>query len=152
MNYIIYETISKEIIENGHFDQENGIVVVPDNCAVLYVVGSSADGYVDNGQYVEYTAEQKQRKALRPHPFLGKWSNEDFQWHLGLTSEQEQAQLTNTIKEKRGKLLYESDWTQIPNNPLTNEQQQAWAVYRQALRDVPAQAGFPWNIQWPEQP
>jgi hypothetical protein len=28
----------------------------------------------------------------------------------------------------------------------------AWATYRQALRDVPSQAGFPWEVQWPTQP
>lgn len=32
-------------------------------------------------------------------------------------------------------LLYESDWTQIPNNPLTPEYSAEWAVYRQELRD-----------------
>ena len=25
----------------------------------------------------------------------------------------------------------------------------AWAAYRQELRDITAQAGFPWNVQWP---
>lgn len=53
---------------------------------------------------------------------------------------------------KRNKLLYESDWTQIPNAPLTPEQVEQWAVYRQALRDVPQQEGFPMNIVWPVAP
>lgn len=53
-------------------------------------------------------------------------------------------------REKRNGLLAASDWTQgkdIPDSVST-----AWATYRQQLRDVPAQAGFPLNIQWPTPP
>ena len=35
---------------------------------------------------------------------------------------------------------------------LSAEEQAAWAVYRQALLDVPEQAGFPDNVTWPERP
>lgn len=45
--------------------------------------------------------------------------------------------------------LLETDWTQLPDVPLTAEQKSAWATYRQALRDVPSQPGFPANINWP---
>jgi hypothetical protein len=58
----------------------------------------------------------------------------------------------NVAIPQRNQLLYASDWTQIPNNPLTAEQQQAWAVYRQELRDITIQAGYPFNIIWPVQP
>jgi len=34
-------------------------------------------------------------------------------------------------------LLEQSDWTQLPDVPLTDEQKAAWATYRQALRDLP---------------
>jgi hypothetical protein len=56
------------------------------------------------------------------------------------------------IKSERKKLLTDSDWTQIPNNPLTSEQQAAWATYRQQLRDVPQQSGYPFNVVWPVAP
>jgi hypothetical protein len=56
------------------------------------------------------------------------------------------------IKNTRNLLLYESDWTQIPNNPLTVEQQQAWADYRQQLRDIKSQPGYPNNVIWPTPP
>jgi len=38
----------------------------------------------------------------------------------------------------RAMLLEGSDWTQMPDSPLTDEQRQAWATYRQALRDFPS--------------
>ena len=45
----------------------------------------------------------------------------------------------------------------IVSNPLrwasfSQETQQAYTVYRQALLDVPQQAGFPWNVTWPTKP
>jgi len=49
----------------------------------------------------------------------------------------------------RDDLLVQSDWTQVSDAPVD---QSAWATYRQALRDVPDQAGFPSEIAWPVQP
>jgi hypothetical protein len=57
-----------------------------------------------------------------------------------------------TIRAQRQPLLRQSDWTQGPDAPLTAEQKAAWATYRQALRDVTAQAGFPLNVIWPAKP
>lgn len=53
------------------------------------------------------------------------------------------------IRVKRNQLLLSSDWTQLDDSPVD---QAAWAAYRQALRDVPSQAGFPWQVQWPIEP
>lgn len=56
------------------------------------------------------------------------------------------------IKTQRKQLLLDSDWTQIPNGPLTTEQQADWATYRQELRDIPSQSGYPFNVIWPTPP
>ena len=50
---------------------------------------------------------------------------------------------------RRRELLYQSDWTQVPDAPVD---QAAWAVYRQALRDITLQEGFPFDITWPNPP
>lgn len=52
----------------------------------------------------------------------------------------------------RDGLIAACDWTQIPDASLTAAQRAAWATYRHALRDVPAQAGFPATINWPIKP
>ena len=52
-------------------------------------------------------------------------------------------------RTERDRLLADSDWTQVADAPVD---QAAWATYRQALRDVPEQAGFPDNINWPTKP
>ena len=64
------------------------------------------------------------------------------------TEEQQEMQ----IRAQRNLLLTQCDWTQLPDAPLTTEQKQAWAEYRQALRDVPEQIGFPENVIWPSTP
>ena len=53
------------------------------------------------------------------------------------------------MRAYRNTLLSECDWTQLQDAPVN---QQAWANYRQTLRDVTKQAGFPWDIAWPEKP
>ena len=53
------------------------------------------------------------------------------------------------IRAERNKKLLESDWTQVADAPVDKA---LWATYRQALRDVPNQEGFPWEITWPDAP
>jgi hypothetical protein len=53
------------------------------------------------------------------------------------------------VRAERNGLLTASDWTQVADAPVDKA---AWATYRQALRDVTAQAGFPWTIDWPVAP
>ena len=57
--------------------------------------------------------------------------------------------LAAQARAQRNSLLAASDWTQIPDAPVNA---QAWATYRQELRDIPQQAGFPANINWPTVP
>lgn len=59
------------------------------------------------------------------------------------------AEKAGQMRSYRNTLLSDCDWTQLPDAPVN---QQAWANYRRALRDVTSQTGFPWDIQWPEKP
>lgn len=56
----------------------------------------------------------------------------------------------NQVRSERNKKLTESDWTQLADSPVADRA--AWAAYRQALRDLTAQAGFPWAVVWPVSP
>lgn len=53
------------------------------------------------------------------------------------------------IRAERAALLAASDWTQLSDSPVDKVE---WAVYRQKLRDIPSQAGFPSVVEWPEVP
>lgn len=52
----------------------------------------------------------------------------------------------------RQTFLQNTDWTQTVDSPLSPERKAAFATYRQALRDVTKQEGFPNNINWPPSP
>tara|TARA_R110001592_G_scaffold279355_1_gene546811 strand:- start:20 stop:325 length:306 start_codon:yes stop_codon:yes gene_type:complete len=57
-----------------------------------------------------------------------------------------QEHLKRTVRAERDVKLAETDWTASTDVTMTAEM----TAYRQALRDVPAQAGFPNTIDWPE--
>ena len=54
------------------------------------------------------------------------------------------------VRLRRQILLAQSDWTQLPDVHIADKE--AWAVYRQALRDITEQPGFPTDVVWPEAP
>ena len=60
--------------------------------------------------------------------------------------------LYGEIRQKRNQILITCDWTQARDSPLTIEKQNEWAVYRQALRDLPANTIDPTNVEWPTPP
>jgi len=53
------------------------------------------------------------------------------------------------LRGSRDRLLTSSDWTQVPDAPVD---QAAWATYRQALRDLPANTTDPRDVVWPTRP
>ena len=59
------------------------------------------------------------------------------------------AEQATSVRNSRTQKLADSDWTQIADSTADKA---TWATYRTALRNVPAQTGFPWTIEWPEQP
>jgi hypothetical protein len=73
----------------------------------------------------------------------------------GYTAE-EQAEIDTQkaaqVRRERNIKLTECDWTQLNDTPLDNAAKIQWTAYRQALRDVPSQAGFPHNVVWPTKP
>lgn len=53
------------------------------------------------------------------------------------------------VRADRNARLAACDWTQLSDAPVDDL---TWAVYRQSLRDVTTQAGFPWEVVWPSEP
>ena len=58
------------------------------------------------------------------------------------------ADAAKAIRLTRNNLLSSSDWRGLSDITMSSD----WATYRQALRDVPSQSGFPHDITWPEKP
>ena len=62
---------------------------------------------------------------------------------------QKDAEQAKNVRATRDAKLAECDWTQVADAPVDKT---VWATYRQALRDVTAQTGFPWTVEWPDKP
>lgn len=86
-----------------------------------------------NGQYVDLTADE-----------IAEVERQRAEWEAGSNDRAAEA-----VRKKRGDLLVASDWTQVSDAPVD---QVAWATYRQTLRDITAQAGFPNEVVWPIKP
>ena len=63
-----------------------------------------------------------------------------------------QEQLAAEVRDQRDRLLAKSDYAVQPDYPLSDSERDAVIEYRQALRDIPEQKGFPDSIDWPGKP
>ncbi len=72
-------------------------------------------------------------------------------WQGKVTME-EVPETADEIRARRDRLLAATDWAVLPDSPLDAQSLEAVKTYRQALRDVPQQDGFPGTITWPEMP
>ena len=59
------------------------------------------------------------------------------------------AEQAKSVREQRNRLIAECDWTQVEDSPVDKA---AWATYRQELRDLTLQAGFPFDVTYPTKP
>ena len=74
----------------------------------------------------------------------------DGAWFLDYVVKQyETATAEFRSRNYRNELLSSSDWTQLQDSPVDSA---PWATYRQELRDIPQQEGFPYNVIWPTEP
>ena len=72
-------------------------------------------------------------------------------WHDAVVDEATRTEAWRARCE-RDDLLAKCDYTMGTDYPATDAERDAWRTYRQALRDIPEQEGFPWDIAWPEPP
>jgi hypothetical protein len=119
---------------------------IPDEMLAAYGVHSvtvlNAPVYDEATQRIEQDAQPTERD--------GQWA---IRWTVTDLSAEELAAKSNEkaagVRMQRDRLLAACDWTQVADAPVD---QAAWATYRQALRDITAQAGFPDNVTWPTKP
>lgn len=97
--------------------------------------------------FVALTAGSKTHRLAR-----GK----DLSWSVEAipekTPEEVKAEASAQVRAQRDALLAETDHFVMPDYPLTDEQREAVKAYRQELRDVPQQEGFPLDVIWPKKP
>lgn len=81
---------------------------------------------------------------------------EDLSWSVEKIPEKTEAEkreeAEKSVRAKRDSLISETDYLLASDYPISAEDLEAVKVYRQALRDVPQQEGFPFDVVWPDLP
>jgi hypothetical protein len=74
-------------------------------------------------------------------------------WYISWVVENKtQDEAEGRIRQKRDHLLQGCDWVVTKSSELGTPVPAAWLQYRQDLRDLPSQAGFPYSVEWPTLP
>lgn len=66
--------------------------------------------------------------------------------------EPDDSMVAEAIRDKRDNLIGETDYYLMPDYPSNPQNLEELKVYRQALRDIPKQEGFPRDVRWPDVP
>jgi len=77
----------------------------------------------------------------------GTWEVEPKPVYAAVMQPYEEA--AAVVRTRRNMLLSESDYTQLPD---VNVDRASWGAYRDKLRDISSQDGFPFSVVWPEKP
>ena len=146
-------------LENG---QPASNAIVEENFRQLFpntsfVVPFTADAVEPLGYGIYDFSDKPERgkyqKVVEVTPVRNEFGIWRQTWQLvDMNDEEKAAEDVNKAAQVRGQrtsLLFRSDWTQLADSPVDKT---VWATYRQALRDVPTQSGFPWAVNWPAQP
>jgi hypothetical protein len=122
-----------------------------DETGRIYQVLQSNEKPIPYKSGIDYELIPELFKWKEPYPgSFPKLVGGTVVWENVLTPTEIDEYDNNQIREKRNKLLQETDWTQLPDVPLNT--QQLYLAYRQALREITDQPGFPNNVIWPQKP
>lgn len=125
----VFEGPQATVVGPYQYSQRDGVVEINGKWYTHYIAGPVFHDYVDDQGVTHTAAEQYEAYCF------------------GIDAQQ-----SNDMRGVRNQRLAESDWTQLADTPFDAATKAAWAAYREELRQVPQQAGFPWEIQWPTKP
>lgn len=168
MNFVIYDTNTGEILRTGtcpdkvvkimrdENDEQHEVVIQESMLPIQAHEGETAiEGvandhtqYVLDGKITDYTPEQLLAKRAVPYGYT--WDIATMSAVKVAEDSEITAYLATQARTKRDRLLTASDWAQASDQSPAIKT--LWQPYRQALRDIPQQAGFPVTIDWPTAP
>lgn len=149
--YIRYEIATGEIDCTGTTETDVLPFDIPDGYASMQGYGTNQENYVNNAVIEDYTIAQQVTKANKP-TYKCAWSNATFTWSDSRTTEEQNLDAEGIAISTRDALLSQSDWVIVravdQGTPIPTD----WQTYRQALRDITNQSGYPTNVVWPVAP
>jgi len=125
----VFEGPQATTIPPYQYSQRDGVVEIDGKWYTHYVAGPIFHDYVDDQGVTHTAAEQYEAYCFA-----------------------KDADQAKVVRADRNQRLAECDWTQLVDSPLDPDGKAAWALYRETLRMVPQQPGFPWEINWPPKP
>ena len=152
------------IIDGQHVYFEDGIEIVPEheNLNAIYwnngsgtverKNGSTEDDTFDESKYDEYVApyvEQWEAEIERLKAVEEERIAEEARQEAEEVVETTEDDIEAVARHERNRRLLESDHLMLPDYPIDEETRQAIIAYRQTLRDLPEQEGWPENVEWP---
>ena len=149
--HVRYKIDTGEIDFHGFSSNDVLPFEVPDGFNSIEGYGANQTHYVQNNVIVEYTDLQKTIKANKP-TYDCIWSNTLFVWVDVRTTEQKNTEAENLAVSMRDLLLSNTDWIIIRSLDQGTPIPADWQTYRQSLRDITNQPGYPLNIIWPTPP
>lgn len=117
--------------------------VVNGEYSATIIIRDNIEAVDEQYQCDEYSVEVPNSKNLE------KKVEENFDSILANAIFVDEKKAEADVRAKRNELLAESDAMMVSDRPSDKE---AWAEYRQELRDIPKQAGFPYDVEFPAKP
>jgi D-mannonate dehydratase len=118
------------------------------------MVAFTVDDIIDNVLNKKYLSKSLEVKVLPIKPSKYHiWNLETEQWQEPENYQQllfDEA--ASKVKLECQRLLATTDWTDTVSASTRLENYNAWQFYRQQLRDITTQEGYPFNVEWPTQP
>lgn len=148
---VVYEGEFRAMFPSTSFPQQLSESLINDFDADVVLEGAQATG----GTVYQYS------QAAGVEQVEGKWFTKYVLGPVftdGETTAAEQkvaykamkdAEQAKSVRSSRNDKLKACDWTQVADAPVD---QALWATYRQTLRDISSQDGFPWSVTWPVEP
>jgi hypothetical protein len=124
------------------------IIVPIDPLTNMYLVGEDLHKYIMSFKPISPKIPYKTPSIVLNKDEIYKLVDKKTKQKIDIFS------LATMAKQHRFMCLNETDWTQLPdaNKNLTDEDKISWKNYRQKLRDITSQPGWPADIDWPKRP
>lgn len=128
-----YETLTPEVMESIGVDPVFEGAQATGGTVYQYSMRQGVEQQADGNWYTKYVLGPIFTDAAEEQAYKA----------------QKDAEQASSVRAARNSKLSACDWTQLPDAPVDAR---AWGSYRQALRDITGQDGFPWSVSWPQEP
>jgi len=113
-----------------------------------------SEGYIisiGSGETMPGFCVELQELPPEPPGRFYRYKLSEQRW-VSLAEQETNKILSSEVRQKRNELLAGTDWTQVSDSPLNETKKNLWSAYRQQLRDITNQPGFPGSVTWPDLP